>query len=90
MSIMNTQTVTRINITLPVPMVSDLKKYAPERGVSNFLAEAAKEKIERIEKEKAFKELLAAPATFTRIKDAQAYVRKTRRLDEKRSRRLGI
>lgn len=81
---------TRINITLPYEIVTELKKYAPERGVSRFLAEAAREKMDRIKREKALKTLLAAPPTFTNIGNASAYIRRLRRESEKRAERLGI
>lgn len=80
----------RINISMPSDLVKDIKKSVPSRGVSRFISEAAKEKIRKEEREKAFKELLDAPPAFTDIKDSVAYIRKMRRLDEKRLRRLGI
>ncbi len=81
---------TRINISLSEDVLTMLRRYAPERGLSRFLSEAAREKIDRIKREKAFKELLDAPPSFTKIRDSAAYVRTSRRLDEKRARRLGI
>lgn len=82
--------ITRINISLPEETMSMLRRVAPKRGISRFLLEALEEKIEREKREKALKELLAAPATFTDIKNSAAWVRKSRRLDEKRLKRLGI
>ncbi len=86
---MNGNTV-RVNVSLPSNLVKDLKKRTSPRGVSRFLAEAAEEKIKAMEREKAFKEILEAPASFTEIKDSVSWVRKMRRLDEKRLRRLGV
>lgn len=80
----------RVNISLPVESIKRIKSVAPKRGVSKFLAEAAEEKIRRMKAEKAFKEILEAPPAFTEIKDSVAYVRKMRRLDEKRLKRLGV
>lgn len=80
----------RMNVSLPMELVLLLKKTVPTRGVSKFLAEAAREKIRNIEREKALKELLNATPTFTDIKDSVKYIRKIRRLDEKRMKRLGI
>lgn len=80
----------RINVTIPAETVKKLKSLAPKRRLSRFLAEAADEKLKRIEREKALKELLEAPPTFTDIKDSVKWVRKMRHLDEKRMRRLGI
>lgn len=82
--------ITRINISLPEETMNMLRRVAPKRGISKFLLEALEEKVERDKKEKALKELLAAPATFTDIKNSAAWVRKSRRLDEKRLKRLGI
>jgi len=80
----------RVNISLPSDLVKELKKKIPSRGMSRFISEAAKEKITKEEREKAFKELLEAPPAFPHIKDSVAYVRKMRRLDEKRMKRLGL
>lgn len=82
--------ITRLNISIPEDIVIKIKKTVPKRGLSKFLAEAAEEKIRLIERDKAFKELLAAPPAFGEIKDSVKYVRKMRRLDEKRMRRFGI
>jgi hypothetical protein len=80
----------RINISLPNDLVTKLKKSVPKRGISRFLSDAAAEKITKEEREKAFKELLEGPPAFPDIKDSVAYIRKMRRLDEKRLKRLGI
>ena len=75
---------------MPTEIAERLKEVAPKRGVSKFLADAAEEKIKKLEREKALKELLAMPPTFTDVKDSVEYIRKMRRLDEKRMKRLGI
>lgn len=80
----------RVNISLPSDLVKELKEKVPSRGISRFLSEAAIEKMEKEKRDRAFKELLEAPPAFTEIKDSVAYVRKMRRLDEKRMKRLGI
>lgn len=80
----------RINISLPEESIRRIKIVAPKRGVSKFLAEAAEEKIRKIKVEKALKEILEAPPAFTDIKNSVTYVRKMRRLDEKRLTRLGV
>lgn len=79
-----------MNITLPRDLAKRIKKNTKRRGVSKFLSEAAREKIEYIERKKALDELLRAPAAFTDIKDSVAWVRKMRKLDEKRLKRLGV
>lgn len=82
--------ITRINISLPEETVKLLRKVAPKRGISKYLASAAEEKIAREKREKALKELLKAPATFTDIKDSANWVRRSRKLDEKRLKRFGL
>jgi len=81
---------TRLNISIPTETATKLKKIAPKRGVSSFLAEAAEEKISKLEREKALKEILAMPPTFTHIKDSSKWIRDLRRRDLKRMKRLGI
>ncbi|MDO8657919.1 MAG: hypothetical protein Q7K55_04215 [Candidatus Levybacteria bacterium] len=82
--------VVRINITVPEYILKELEKEVPERGKSSFVAGAIEEKLARKKREKALEELLGAPASFTKIKDSAVYIRKTRRLDNKRLKRLGI
>lgn len=42
---------TRLNITLPTPIVDDIKDLYGQRGLSQFLEEAAREKLENVKKE---------------------------------------
>ena len=48
---------TRLNITLPTPIVDDIKALYGQRGLSQFLEEAAREKLEVLKK-KAYKGLI--------------------------------
>lgn len=48
---------TRLNITLPTPIVDDIKSLYGPRGISQFLEEAAREKLAELKK-KAFKGLI--------------------------------
>lgn len=48
---------TRLNITLPTPIVDDIKALFGQRGLSQFLEEAAKEKLAKV-KSKAYKGLI--------------------------------
>ncbi len=41
---------TRLNITLPTPIVDDIKALYGQRGLSQFLEEAAREKLEELKK----------------------------------------
>jgi hypothetical protein len=45
---------TRLNITLPTPIVDDIKALYGQRGLSHFLEEAAREKLAEVKK-KAYK-----------------------------------
>lgn len=45
---------TRLNITLPTPIVDDIKSLYGQRGLSQFLEEAAREKLAELKK-KAYK-----------------------------------
>ncbi len=83
--------ITRINISLPEETMNMLRRVAPKRGISKFLLEALEEKIERDKREKALKELLAAPPAFTFLKGKNAavkWVRKLRAQDERRFKRV--
>lgn len=82
--------ITRVNISLPVETYRLIKEVASKRGFSKFLAEAAEERIRSIRARKAFKEILTGPPTFIDVKDSASWIRKSRRLDEKRFKRLGI
>lgn len=43
---------TRLNITLPTNIVDDIKTLYGQRGLSLFLEEAAREKLERVKQER--------------------------------------
>ena len=47
----------RIDFTLPIALVSELKKSVPKWKRSDFVADAVEEKLKSIKREKAFKEL---------------------------------
>ena len=80
----------RVNISLPRDLAKELKEKVPARGISRFIADAAKEKIETLTQEEAFRELLAGPPAFPHIKDSVKWVRELRKGDLKRLKRLGI
>jgi len=48
---------TRLNITLPTPIVDDIKALYGQRGLSQFLEEAARGKLAEVKK-KAYKGLI--------------------------------
>lgn len=81
----------RVNVSLPRDLVRELKEKVAYRGISRFLSDAAREKISEKERIKAFKELLDASPAFTFLKGKNAavnWVRKSRREDEKRMKRI--
>lgn len=83
--------VTRINITIPKRLLSELEKEVPDRGKSGFVAEAIDEKLAAKKRERALKELSKLPPVFTSIKDGAKYIAKERtREDKMRSSHLGL
>lgn len=80
----------RVNISLPRDLVKELREKVPSRGISKFLSDAAREKVDSISSEEALKELLAGPPAFPHIKDSVKWVRELRRNDLKRLKRLGL
>lgn len=52
-----TTTISRINITLPKNLATELRKVIPERERSKIIAEALKEKITRMKREESLKKL---------------------------------
>jgi len=48
---------TRLNVSLPTPIVDDIKALYGPRGISQFLEEAAQEKLTVVKREK-YRELI--------------------------------
>lgn len=83
--------VVRINITVPKKLLSELEKEVPKRGKSSFVSKAIEEKLARKKKDKALRELVKLPPTFTDIKDGAVYIAEERtRQDKERTKRLGL
>lgn len=86
---MNTATTTRINMTIPTYIWSELEQAVPERKKSSFVAEAIEEKLRVEKKKKAFADLASLPATFVHIADGAEYTSTTRKKDaQKRTKQL--
>lgn len=86
---MNTATeYVRLNITLP----KDIAEYVRHNtaNISKYIADTIKERRAKERREKAFKEILAGPPSFTEIEDSAEYVRAVRAGDEERLKRLGL
>lgn len=80
----------RVNVSLPRDLLKELKKKVPFRGMSKFLSDAARGKVDSINSEEALRELLSGPPAFPQIKDSVKWVRELRKGDLKRMKRLGI
>jgi len=59
---------TRLNITLPSPIVDDIKALYGQRGLSQFLEEAAREKLDEVKK-KPYKGLIEYTSTAEETKE---------------------
>ena len=82
--------ITRLNISLPSETVVRIKKVAPKRGLSRFLAAAAEEKIEKMNAEEGLRKLEMLPPAFPEIKDSVKWINQLRKGDSDRLSRLGI
>lgn len=80
----------RVNISFPREVLEAVKKRIEPRGFSRFLSEAAKEKIAKMERDRALREILEAKSSFAAIKNSSKYVRRLRHMDERRMKRLEI
>jgi post-segregation antitoxin (ccd killing protein) len=79
---------TKLTITLPRDLLEDLK--ASVTNLSRYISEATRERRKREKREQAWKELLAAPATFTEIADPVQYIEELRAGDDERLKAMGI
>jgi len=73
---------TRLNVSLPTPVVDDIKALYGPRGISQFLEEAAQEKLAALKKER-YKELIegyqaTAEQTVETLKRFEALVTERR------------
>jgi len=80
----------RVNVSMPSDLVKELREKVPSRGMSKFISDAAREKVESMSREDALKELLSGPPAFPQIKNSAKWVRELRRNDLKRLKRLGL
>ena len=83
-----TNNYTRITITMPNDLIAHLKRNSA--NISKYISDTINERMIRERKERAWKELVAGPATFTTIADPVAYIEELRAGDEERMTRLGI
>jgi hypothetical protein len=89
MRIMNTPTNTkRANLTLPADVHDFLKNQTP--NMSEYVAEAVRERHAREKREKALQEILAAAPSFTNVKEGSDYVDMLRNEDRERDKRHSL
>jgi len=80
---MSTKTVKRINVTFPVSLLEDLRRYVPPRERSRFIVQATEKELRRVRLLKALRESAGAwsdedhPDLMT-IEDVNRYVRRLR------------
>jgi hypothetical protein len=80
----------RINVSLPKTLLSELEKYVPSGRKSGFVADAVEKELAALKRKKALEEFAHLPPTFTDIDDSVAYVRSLRAESEKRLKRVGV
>ncbi|OGG00072.1 hypothetical protein A3D78_05165 [Candidatus Gottesmanbacteria bacterium RIFCSPHIGHO2_02_FULL_39_14] len=80
----------RLNITVPAEVLREVKQSTEKRGVSRFITEALVEKLDRVKRSKALKKMQTLPPAFPYITDSASYIRKIRKTDEKRMKRIGV
>ena len=86
---MNTVTeYARLNITVPKDIADYMRRHTS--NISKYISDAISERIAKERREKAFREILAGPPSFTEVGDSVEYVRKLRAGDEERTKRLGL
>ena len=78
----------RISITIPRSLVKDLKNDI--KNISKYITDAVIERREKEKADKAWKEFMKLPPTFTDIEDPVKYIEDLRKGDEERMKRLGI
>jgi uncharacterized protein (UPF0305 family) len=73
----------RINVTFPVPLLEELRRYVPRRERNKFIVEATEKEIRRVRMLKALQESAGAwsdedhPDLMT-VEDVNRYVRRLR------------
>jgi hypothetical protein len=80
----------RINITISKELLKELKDNIKKGDLSNFLEEAAEEKLRKELQQKALTELFDESPVFEDIKDPVKWVRELRNKDNKRLKRAKI
>jgi len=82
---MTTETLKRINVTFPVSLLEDLRRYIPRRERNSFIVEATEKELKRTRLQKVLEDLRCEPAwsdedhpDLMTVEDVNRYVRRLR------------
>ncbi len=82
---MSTKAVKRINVTFPVSLLEELRRYVPRRERSRFIVQATEKELKRVKLRKVLEDLRREPAwsdedhpDLMTIEDVNRYVRRLR------------
>ncbi len=82
---MTTETLKRINVTFPVSLLEELRRYVPRRERSKFIVEATEKELKRTRLQKVLEDLRREPAwsdedhpDLMTVEDVNRYVRRLR------------
>jgi hypothetical protein len=82
---MTTETLKRINVTFPVSLLEELRRYVPRRERSKFIVEATEKELKRTRLRKVLADLHREPAwsdedhpDLMTVEDVNRYVRELR------------
>ncbi len=82
---MATETLKRINVTFPVSLLEELRRYVPRRERSKFIVEATEKELKRARLRKVLEDLRREPAwsdedhpDLMTVEDVNRYVRRLR------------
>ena len=82
---MSTEATSRINVTFPVSLLEELRRYVPRRKRSKFIVEATERKLRRFRRKKVLEALRRGPAwsdedhpDLMTVEDVNRYIRRLR------------
>ena len=82
---MTTETLKRINVTFPVSLLDELRRYVPRRERSKFIVESTEKELRRLRLRKVLEDLRREPAwsdedhpDLMTVEDVNRYVRRLR------------
>ncbi len=82
---MTVQTSKRVNVTFPIPLLEELRKYIPRRERNRFIVEAIENHLKQVRLKKVLEDLRREPAwsdedhpDLMTIEDVNHYIRRLR------------